>query len=201
MKIALICTDNESLSLGMRSISAALKMHGYQTLLIFAETGEKTFPLNTLEEIARLVHDFDVIGFSCLAQGSNKTKQTLEFLKPLHKPTVWGGIHASLNPNECAEWADYVCIGEGEGMIVEFMERVAKSMDCKDILNVAYKEGGVLIKNELRPLISNLDELPLLDFSLENEYHLTKNGIKQVFSLDNVEKHGQIAFISSRYPT
>jgi len=83
-------------------------------------------------------------------------------------------------------------------MIVEFMERVAKSMDCKDILNVAYKEGGVLIKNELRPFISNLDELPLLDFSLENEYHLTKNGIKQVFSLDNVEKHGQIAFISSR---
>ena len=138
MKIALICTDNDSLCLGMRSIAAALKTHGYHSRLIFAKIGERTYTTNTLDEIQKLSTDYDVIGISCLAQGSNKAKQLLEYMKPNHKITVWGGIHASLNPGDCTDWVDYVCMGEGEGMIVELMENLSSSRSCKDILNVAY---------------------------------------------------------------
>jgi anaerobic magnesium-protoporphyrin IX monomethyl ester cyclase len=198
MKIALVCTDNEELSLGMRIVSAAVKAADYKARLIFMETGDKAFSKKILDEMSALIFDCEVVGFSCLAQGSHKAKQALEFINQLQKKTIWGGVHASLNPDDCADWADYVCIGEGEGMIVEFMKRVSQSSDCKDIENIAYKHEGKLVKNILRPLISNLDELPMPDFSFEDEFHLTKDGFKQVFSLFNVDRNGQIAFTSSR---
>lgn len=198
MRIALICTDNESLSLGMRSISAAVKAGGDQSRLLFLETSAKTFSAETLNELRALVDGFEVIGISCLAQGSEKAKQALEYLKPLNKTTIWGGVHASLNPEECARWADYVCIGEGEGLIGEFMERVKNSRTCGDLLNIAYRSDGEVVKNQLRPLIRDLDVLPLPDFSFDDEHHLTKNGIKPVKSLYNVERNGQIVFTSSR---
>lgn len=198
MNIALICTDNESLSLGLRSISSALKAAGYQDRLIFMETGDRNFSHKTLEELSTLIRDCDIVGVSCLAQGSRKAIQVLEYIKQFGKPTIWGGVHASLNPEECAQWADFVCIGEGEGMMLEFVERFANSANCKGILNAAYLEDGKLIKNEVRPLILNLDELPLMDFSLDDEYHLTKDGFRQVHQLYNVERNGQIAFTSSR---
>jgi len=198
MKIALICTDNESPSLGMRAISATLKTHGHHCRLLFMETGDRKFSPAVLEEVAAMVRDCDVIGFSCLAQGSTKAKQVLGHLKALNKVTVWGGVHASLNPEECVNYVDYVCLGEGEGMIVELLDRLAKHRDCRDILNAAYQENGMMVKNDVRPLISNLDELPLPDFSFDDEHHLTKDGFQQVFSLYNVERNGQIVFTSSR---
>jgi radical SAM superfamily enzyme YgiQ (UPF0313 family) len=198
MKIALICTDNESLSLGMRAISAALKERGHHSRLLFMETGARVFSQAVLQELSSVVQDCDVVGFSCLAQGSTKAKQVLEYLKLQDKISLWGGVHASLNPEECVKYADYVCLGEGEGMIVEFLDRLSDHRDFRDMLNIAYKENGKLVKNDVRPLISNLDELPLPDFSFDDEHHLTKDGIKQVFTLHNVERNRQIVFTSSR---
>ena len=34
-------------------------------------------------------------------------------------PSVWGGVHPTIAPDECAGVADYVCVGEGEGAILE----------------------------------------------------------------------------------
>jgi anaerobic magnesium-protoporphyrin IX monomethyl ester cyclase len=198
MNISLICTDNESQSFGMRAISADIKKHGHHARLIFMETSSNKFSELNLQDLFPLVYDSDVIGFSCLAQGSSKAKQIIEFLRPFGKVTVWGGVHASLNPQDCANWADFVCLGEGEGVMIDLIERLQSSRDCKDILNIAYKENGSFVMNDLRPLITSLDELPLPDFSFVDEYHLTKDGFEQVFNLYNVERNAQISFTSSR---
>ncbi len=198
MNIVLISTDTDTWALGMRSISGSLLAAGHLAKLIFMSSKAALFSRETLSELAELVQDADIIGFSTLAQGSEKAKQAIEFLRPLKKLIVWGGVHASLDPGDCADWADIVCRGEGEGMIIELIDRLTAGKEWKDIQNIAYKENGILHLNSVRPPISNLDDLPIPDYAMENEYHLFGKRFKKISALEEVEKNGVIAFNSSR---
>jgi anaerobic magnesium-protoporphyrin IX monomethyl ester cyclase len=198
MNFLLISTDMEVWALGLRSISAVLKAAGHDTRLVFLPTAKRFVTETILNELVLLASDMDIIGVSCLAQGSDKAKQIIERLRTRKKLILWGGVHASLNPVECAEWADIVCRGEGEEMILELAERLQQGKAWKDIENIAFKKEGVLTLNDLRPPISDLDKLPLPDYSFENEYHLTSKGLVQVYILEDVKVTGRIVFNSSR---
>ena len=198
MDITLISTDIDTWSFGLRSISATLKAAEYTTRLIFAGTNEQRFSNHQLDGIATLARQTDIVGISCLARGADKAKQLINYLHMQKKLVVWGGVHASLNPEKCADWADIVCLGEGEGMMLELLEYLYQGRDWKKIDNIAYKEDGIIYLNSLRPPIYSLDELPLPDFDFNNEYHLTSKGFVKVFTLPGLEDTGQIMYISSR---
>jgi radical SAM superfamily enzyme YgiQ (UPF0313 family) len=40
------------------------------------------------------------------------------------KRTVWGGIHPTINPEECAQYADVICRVEGEGFMLDLLRRL-----------------------------------------------------------------------------
>jgi anaerobic magnesium-protoporphyrin IX monomethyl ester cyclase len=198
MNIVFVSTDMENWVPGLRSISAVLKAAGHFTQLINMTTNERQFSKENLDDVASLTRHADIIGVSCLARGSAKAKQLIESLRSQKKLIIWGGVHANLNPAECADWADIVCRGEGEEMMHELLERLEQGSDWKDMKNVAFKENGVLRLNDLRPPISDLDELPFPDFTFENEYHLTKKGLVQVSTPSELTNGGPILFSSSR---
>lgn len=198
MNITLISTDMDVWAFGLRSISAVLKAAGHWTQLVFMKTNERQFSKSNLDEIASLARHADIIGVGCLARGSTKAMQLIQSLHEQKKLVIWGGIHASLNPEECTDWADIVCRGEGEEVMLELVERLEQGKDWKDIANLAFKEKEGVKLNEIRPPIANLDDLPLPDFTFENEYHLTKKGFVQVNTLPEVSSSKQIMFISSR---
>lgn len=57
--------------------------------------------------------------------------------------------------------ADYILIGEGEDTLKElFNELKAEKPDCTRIRGIAYRDDGNVVKNELRPVIRDLDRLP-----------------------------------------
>ena len=124
MRIVLLYTDRDPWALGMRSVSSVLKKAGRPTRLIFAGSAERFYSPRVFEQAKNLVQDFDLIGISCLARGSEKAKQIIKHLRPLKKLIVWGGVHATLNPHECLDWADLVCRGEGEEMMLELTEKL-----------------------------------------------------------------------------
>lgn len=198
MHVAFLSTDKDPWALGMRSVSAVLKADGHRTRLLFMQSDRRGYAKRTMDEALDLIRDADVIGFSCLARGSERTKQVLEALRPLKKLTVWGGLHASLYATECVQWADIVCRGEGEGMMLELLECLEQGKDWKHIQNAAYADNGQVIMNSLRPLVANLDELPLPDFSFENEFHLTDKGFVAVSNLRGFAEGGEILFTTSR---
>jgi anaerobic magnesium-protoporphyrin IX monomethyl ester cyclase len=195
MNILFISTDMDPWALGMRSVSAVLKEAGHSTRLIFLPTRGKLYSKDILDRLDSFVNGIDLIGITCLARGSDKAKQIIEWLRPFRKLIVWGGVHASLNPEECANWADIVCRGEGEEMMVELVERLKNRSDWKDIRNITFKENDTIITNPVRPPISHLDSLPLPDFSFDEEYHLSSNEIVKV---DIIPKVKNIYFNSSR---
>ena len=198
MRVALLYTDNDPWALGMRNLSAALKKAGHHTKLILIGSNKKRYSNRVLEQTKELVKDSDIIGISCLSRGSDKARQVIEYLHPLDKFIVWGGIHATLNPEACANSADIVCRGEGEGMMLELLERLQQGQQWKDIANAAYMDNGRIVVNPLRPLISDLDELPLIDFSCEDEFRLADRGFVRVSHISDETQRGEIIFMGAR---
>ena len=170
MHITLICADDDIWASGMRGVSAALKRAGHQTRMIFAGSTRASLDASVMAKVASLAGDSGIIGISSMSRGSTRAKTIIEGLKPLKKPIVWGGMHPTLYPEDCAPHADLVCRGEGEGFMIELAERVAAGKSFADIANGVVRDNGQLHINEPRVLISELDSLPFPDFAQENEY-------------------------------
>ena len=196
MNVALIYTDEDIQAFGMRSISSVLKKAGHHTKLILMKSRGTNYSQQALEETRNFVSDSDVIGISCFSRASGKAIQVVEAIRPLGKMCVWGGVHATLNPNACAKYVDVVCRGEGEGFMLELLVKIEKGGNWKDIANAVYKENGRIVMNGLRPLISNLDELPVLDFSHDDEFHLKGDRFIQIHKISDATR--PIAFNGTR---
>jgi radical SAM superfamily enzyme YgiQ (UPF0313 family) len=157
----------------------------------------KQYSRTELEQIGELVRDSAVLGISCCSGGSEKAKQILGHVNVDGQITVWGGVHATLNPEECASLADVVCVGEGEGMLADLVLQFEQGGDWTGVLNAAYKKDGLLIRNPLRPLVGNMDALPLLDFSCTDEFHLENGRIVRRTTAAELAPE-EIPFVSSR---
>ncbi len=176
MKIALISTLTYPSDQGLRYISSYLRDKlKHKTIMIFLPI-EENYNLNysekTLAQLRDLVKDCDLIGISAFGSTRFRAQQVLSFLKKeVPKiPLIWGGVHATLWPEECIEYADMVCMGEGEEAIGELVTKLEKHQNYLDTKNFVFKKDGKIIKNELRNLTHDLDSLPPADYDIENHY-------------------------------
>jgi radical SAM superfamily enzyme YgiQ (UPF0313 family) len=88
---------------------------------------------------------------------------------------IWGGIHAQTRPEDCLAHADIVCMGEGEHVLAELTDRLSAAEAYDDLQGCWVKTPGGLRRNPARPLIPDLDVLPLTDLSAENKHLLGFN--------------------------
>ncbi len=102
---------------------------------------------------------------------------------------LWGGIHPTIRPAQCLEFADAVCVGEGEGPILELASRLSEGKDIRNIQNLWVKDGGGVIKNALRPLIDDLDSVPLPGMTGENRFVIDGDAISPMPKADRVEAY------------
>jgi len=148
---------------GVASISAVLKQHGHDVSLhhVFRE------PLK--EDIMRpVLRDApDLIGFSATTNQIWYVDRWSRWIKEeTHIPTICGGIHATIVPDEVLSLPgiDMVCRGEGEYPLLDLAN--CWGGDIEHIQNLWLKRGEGIIRNELRSLIDPLDELPYADYDL-----------------------------------
>jgi anaerobic magnesium-protoporphyrin IX monomethyl ester cyclase len=193
MKISLIeLSVYDTSAIGVRSLSAFLKRAGYQVQLIFlANTGRKNesgislYPEQVIEETVNLCRGSQLAGLSFLSSGFHRAVQLTEKLKNvLTIPVIWGDIHATVEPEQCLNYADGVCRGEGEEALLELVQKMAAGQDFYDTRNFWFKKDGEIIKNELRPLIQDLDSLPFLDYELAGEHFAYVEKKEGFFRLD-----------------
>lgn len=196
MNIALIYVDQDVEAFGVRNISSALKAAGHETKLVMMKTTDPAYSKQVLDAAKGLVADSDIIGLSCFSRASEKAVQVIEHMRPLGKITVWGGIHATLNAEHCARHADLVCRGEGEEFMLDLADRLRKGGNWRDIGNGVYADKGRLVVNEPRPLVGDLDVLPMMDFSRDNEWHLKGEEFVRVSGV--CEDTAPIAFNGTR---
>jgi anaerobic magnesium-protoporphyrin IX monomethyl ester cyclase len=104
---------------------------------------------------------------------------------------VLGGWQASLNPDVCINYADFLCIGEGEEPFVDLVCRLNKKEKTANIENFYIKTTSRVIKNPVRQLPRDLSAFPIPLFEHKYSYIIENDDI------ENYEPY----FRNSRYGT
>lgn len=120
----------------------------------------------------------DLLAFSVLSDQFVIAKNISEIAKELNPkiPIIWGGTHATLVPEKILSnySVDFVFVGEGFDAFEEFLTNFEKGKDICHIQNIWVKDKGEIIKNEIRPLKQNLDDLPFVDWDIFDKRHFYK---------------------------
>jgi radical SAM superfamily enzyme YgiQ (UPF0313 family) len=126
------------------------------------------------EEFSRILHQFqpDLLAVSSMTTNIDDTLEMLRRVSPKCLVVV-GGVHATLSPEEILreDVVDLVCVGEGEGALVDLCDALERNKDSRGIANLWWKQNGNIIKNSLRPF-EDLNRLPVPDWSIFDERHL-----------------------------
>jgi len=161
---------------GIGYMSSVLKANGHRTSLIHVT--ETMIKSKLMKKIER--YKPDLIGFSSTTHQYQYVKEYSNWIKEeLETPIICGGVHATLCPDQVLSCnnIDMVCIGEGEYPMLELANRMEKGDNIDDISNLWIKKHSSIKRNPVRPLISNLDELPFPDREIFNFKELLKTGL------------------------
>jgi radical SAM superfamily enzyme YgiQ (UPF0313 family) len=178
MRVCLVCSENESL--GVEYLSAVLKSRGFDTELLFDPRlfDDSVIRLRGLSELLSFKtaivdriakRNPGLVGFQVF---TDNLRWALDLAREIKKrcnaPIVFGGIHPSSSPQATIglDPVDYVVVGEGEYALLELAQRIEAGESTSGIANVWSKDHGVVVKNDVRSLIRNLDSLPFPDKDL-----------------------------------
>lgn len=93
-------------------------------------------------------------------------------------PVIVGGPHAMVAPERAIRnpSIDIVCVGEGENPLLELIQKINQEKDITDIRSLWFKDpsNGNILKNPKAPGITDLDLLPLPDWSMFDERHVLR---------------------------
>lgn len=151
---------------GLASISAVLKEAGHKTALMHL-----TKPASKGDFRNKITKEKpDLIAFTVRTSAVPYVEEYLKWVKEIDSAllTVLGGVHATIAPRDTIEieGADIVCVGEGEGPMVDLCEVLEKKKGFDKIPNLLVKKGKRIIANPPRKLIYPLESLSLPDFEL-----------------------------------
>lgn len=182
MKVTLISPYPDIEALGIRTLSACLKREGHDVQLIFLpKCFTDKYEDKTLDEVVGISREAELIGISLMTNFFDNVVQITQRLKKdLNIPILWGGIHPTIRPVECLDYADMVCVGEGEETIVELARKMGNGQDYHNVQGMWLKNKGNIITNEIRPLIQDLDSIPFPDYDYETHYILDSKSIHQM---------------------
>jgi radical SAM superfamily enzyme YgiQ (UPF0313 family) len=187
MKISLISIIPGIHDYGMRTISACLKQAGHDVDLIFLlKEFYKKYSETSMNNLVKLTKGSDLAGFSVMSNFWDHAIQVTQKLKDNYDfPILWGGIHPTVRPEECLDYADMVCIGEGEETVVELADKIQNKQYYYDVKGMAFNDKGKIIVNGTRErpgskkaaIIKSLDQIPFQDYDYRNHFILKGENI------------------------
>lgn len=186
MKITIVSLYNVY-SYAARILHAVIEKAGYDVSSIyFFSNYEARQP--TQEEIHKLVNtileeDADIIGFTVLSPLFPLFKKIAPMLRRMTGAFILvGGHHANVAPQDCLQYANAICMGEGESAILDFLEHYPRLVP-----NIIIDEPYI----PARPLIKDLDTIPFRAFN--------KDGSQTyVMTLPEYEKTTRMNVLTSR---
>lgn len=152
--------------LGIAYIAAYLRKHGY-----FCEILDGAVAPIPFEEILRRAGEFDFIGITSVTAYYSRVRELIETLKTLGEkcPKILvGGPHATAMPEEVLDdGGDVAIIGEGEETTLELVDFLQRNplnwrTHATQIRGIVFKdENANIVKTQRRPLIEDLDRIPM----------------------------------------
>jgi len=186
MKLTLISLGLSTDAIGIRILSALLKQHGHTVQLIFLPsiddikrriTGSGLqYSRHVLNQVVDLCRESHVVGLSVMTHHCTAARSLTQYIKAnLSIPVMWGGVHPTVVPRECLQWADIVCVGEGEISVLELADRMQSGCSLSGIEGIWIRDNwGHVEPGGKGNLAEYLDSLPFPDYSFV-DHHLLIN--------------------------
>ncbi|MDX8399527.1 MAG: radical SAM protein [Gallionellaceae bacterium] len=182
--------------IGILSLASWLDKHGHETFVhdCLGPLAPPDIPGNVVQILAT---NPELIGFSATTSGFMDAVDMAQLIKKTHPhiTIVVGNVHASsIGEPLLAHFQeiDYLCIGEGEGALLDLADGQPKS----EIANLVYRDGEHIVSNPRRQRILDLDALPFPAYEklkgFPDAYHLP------LFSY--IKKHGATMITSRGCP-
>jgi len=152
---------------GIMCLSSLLKKHGFD--VHYVDTDQYDEINNAIIRIQP-----DILAYSTTSGEYPKFKDINAKLKKAHGIfSVIGGPHATFFADEIIadreSGFDGACVGEGEYALLDLCNALNDGNHYLHIDNWIFRYKSSIVKNKVRPYISNLDVLPIPDFSLSPE--------------------------------
>lgn len=178
MRVLLISYDNESLvqwfPQGMAYIAATLLHHGHEVEIY--EQDVHHYPESHLTQYLNDNY-FDVVGLSFIG-GYYEYRKALKISDAVNESKqrpfyIIGGFGPSPAPHYFLKktGADALVKGEGEHTVIDLLNHLKEKKDLKHVLGIAYREGDNTYINPPRPLIEDVDAIPMPAYHLFNIEH------------------------------
>jgi len=129
-----------------------------------------------LERIERSAPDAVFVGTRVVTEGgAGAVMRYLEALETVKRSfpdlmTISGGLALSAMPKDILDLApqlDYILVGEADRTLVELLEQLqCERPRLRDVLGLAYRENGEVRFTPPRPLIADLNALPMPAYDL-----------------------------------
>ncbi|MGB9959932.1 MAG: B12-binding domain-containing radical SAM protein [Candidatus Bathyarchaeales archaeon] len=148
------------LSLGY--LGAVCEKGGHEVNVIDCQ-GEKLSPDDFRRRIEKI--DTDVVGITSATLTYKSALKIAKISKEVHPEctTVLGGCHATfwdVNAlNECPA-LDVIVRKEGEITFLDLLSKLKGKESFDEVQGITFRKGDKIIRNEDRPYIENLDDLP-----------------------------------------
>ncbi|MHA1278275.1 MAG: B12-binding domain-containing radical SAM protein [Candidatus Helarchaeota archaeon] len=168
--------------LSIMLLSAILKKAGHKCDVLVDDLEE-----NLVEKALKI--NPDIIAFSISVNEITWMQKVGTQLRvKFKKLIICGGPCATIYYDEILneEFLDIICIGEGDEAILELVNTINEKGDITNIKNLIVKQDGKIYKNDVRPLISDLDSLPFLDRTIYDRYAFFRNPKNIFFTLKNL---------------
>ncbi|MBC8414118.1 B12-binding domain-containing radical SAM protein [bacterium] len=178
MKLLLLSLQSNASLVGIKYIATNVQAHGHDVRILLA-------PGYLEETLASGIEGFikefqpDLIGISLMSIEFYPAKNITRLIKDKFDiPVVWGGLHVILKPDECIQYVDYVCSGEGENAVLALLEYLGNSHrdSIADIPNIWVNHKGVISEKPAQPEF-DLDTLPIIEYLPDNFYVYKDNRI------------------------
>lgn len=144
---------------GLPILGEILQQEGHQVKVfaesIFSPSDEELF-------------DCDVLGISIQTISAFSGYKIAQRAKEKGIPTIIGGVHATLNPEEAINYADYVIRGEAEKSLPQLLKNLNKPQNLQKIKGLSYWQNKKIIHNPAAPLLKNeeLNKVPIPNWKL-----------------------------------
>lgn len=186
--------------LGLACLAAYLSQHDVRILDLYASGFQEVKKVDSLfrrglsdkEKIISIVADSnpDIIGITCnFTAYASDALEVAKIAKESRRDclVVLGGAHASMEAENILREHDYVDVivrGEGEVTFSELAGSVDEGVDFYNIDGLTYRdENGAVRSNPKRPLLADIDSLPVPDRSqLPMDVYRQTNSASMVFA-------------------
>jgi anaerobic magnesium-protoporphyrin IX monomethyl ester cyclase len=112
----------------------------------------------------------DIVGIRGFTSQAEEFPVVAEMAKKANPDciTIAGGPHACTKPPSLIKepLLDFVCFGEGEETMVEFVRNILDGRDQAETAGIGWSVGDEVHLNPGRPLIADIDKLPRPDYSI-----------------------------------